>query len=262
MPPVTTPAPRDRPRRILITGASNGIGAALASAYAEAGVSLLLGGRDLGRLTTIAETCRRQGAEVETQAIDVIDAPAMRGWVEAVDDRVPLDLVIANAGISAGTGGDGESQAQTRAIFATNIDGVVNTVWPALQRMEGRGRGQIALMSSLAAFRGFPGAPAYCASKAAIRVWGEGLRGEYRAKGVAVSVICPGYVETPMTAVNDFPMPFLMSAERAARIVKRGLARDRARIAFPFPMYVVAWLLGVLTPSLTDPLLTRLPKKK
>lgn len=261
MPPHVTPARLDRPQRILITGASSGIGAALASAYAETGISLVLCGRDPGRLAAIDNSCRARGAEIEREAIDVVDAEAMRRWVEAADDRAPLDLVIANAGISAGTGTDGESQAQTREIFATNIDGVVNTVWPALQRMERRGRGQIALMSSLAAFRGFPGAPAYCASKAAIRVWGEGLRGEYGAKGVAINVICPGYVESPMTEVNDFPMPFLMSAERAARIVKRGLARNRARIAFPFPMYLVAWLLGVLTPGLTDPLLRRLPKK-
>jgi short-subunit dehydrogenase len=259
--PHTTPARLDHPQRILITGASSGIGAALASAYAGTGVSLVLGGRNPGRLAEVERSCRARGAEVETEAIDAVDAAAMRRWIEAADDRGPLDLVIANAGISAGTGTDGESEAQTRAIFATNIDGVVNTVWPALQRMERRGRGQIALMSSLAAFRGFPGAPAYCASKAAIRVWGEGLRGEYSAKGVAVTVICPGYVESPMTAVNDFPMPLLMSTDRAARIVKRGLARNRARIAFPFPMYFVAWLLGVLPPGLTDPLLRRLPKK-
>jgi short-subunit dehydrogenase len=250
-----------RPQRILITGASSGIGAALAAAYAATGVSLVLGGRDRDRLAATEASCRAKGAEVETAAIDVVDAAAMRSWIEDADGRRPLDLVIANAGISAGTGTHGESEAQTRAIFAINIDGVVNTVWPALQRMEGRGHGQIALMSSLAAFRGFPGAPAYCASKAAIRVWGEALRGEYEAKGIAVTVICPGYVESPMTAVNDFPMPMLMSAERAARIVKRGLARNRTRIAFPFPMYFGAWLLGVLSPALTDPLLRRLPKK-
>ncbi len=261
MPPVPAAASLDRPQRILITGASSGIGAALASAYAASGVSLVLGGRDRGRLASIEAACRTAGAEVETATIDVVDAVALRRWIEAADDRAPLDLVIANAGISAGTGTDGESEAQARAIFATNVDGVANTVWPALQRMERRAQGQIALMSSLAAFRGFPGAPAYCASKAAVRVWGEGLRGEYRPKGVAVTVICPGYVESPMTAVNEFPMPFLMSAERAARIVKRGLARDRARIAFPFPMYFGAWLLGVLSPGLTDPLLIRLPKK-
>jgi short-subunit dehydrogenase len=262
MPPVPAAPSLDRPQRILITGASSGIGAALASAYAASGVSLVLGGRDRGRLASIEAACRAAGAEVETAAVDVVDAVAVRRWIETADDRAPLDLVVANAGISAGTGTDGESEAQARVIFATNVDGVANTVWPALQRMERRARGQIALMSSLAAFRGFPGAPAYCSSKAAVRVWGEGLRGEYRAKGVAVTVICPGYVESPMTAVNDFPMPFLMSAERAARIVKRGLARNRARIAFPLPMYFAAWLLGVLSPGLTDPLLMRLPKKR
>ncbi|MGH6939981.1 SDR family NAD(P)-dependent oxidoreductase [Hypericibacter sp.] len=261
MPPARATANLDRPQRILITGASSGIGAALASAYAASGVSLVLGGRDQGRLASAEASCRAKGAEIETAAIDVVDAGAVRRWIEAADDRAPLDLVIANAGISAGTGTDGESEAQARAIFATNVDGVANTVWPALRRMERRGQGQIALMSSLAAFRGFPGAPAYCASKAAIRVWGEGLRGEYRAKGVAITVICPGYVESPMTAVNDFPMPFLMNAERAARIIRRGLARNRARIAFPLPMYFGAWLLGVLSPGLTDPLLARLPKK-
>jgi short-subunit dehydrogenase len=261
MPPHVTQKGFDRPKRILITGASGGIGAALATAYAAAGTGLLLGGRDRSRLSAIETSCRAKGAEVEIAAIDVVDGAAMRSWIEAADARGPLDLVIANAGISAGTGTHGESEAQTRAIFATNIDGVLNTVWPALRRLEQRGHGQIALMSSLAAFRGFPGAPAYCASKAAIRVWGEALRGEYGAKGIAVSVICPGYIESPMTAVNDFPMPMLMSAERAARIVKRGLARNRARIAFPFPMYFAAWLLGILSPGLTDPLLTRLPKK-
>jgi short-subunit dehydrogenase len=261
MPPAPASPHADRPQRILITGASSGIGAALASAYAASGASLVLGGRESNRLATVETACRAAGAEVETAAIDVVDAVAMRRWIEAADERAPLDLVIANAGISAGTGTGGESEAQSRAIFATNLDGVANTVWPALRRMERRGRGQIALMSSLAAFRGFPGAPAYCASKAALRVWGEGLRGEYGAKGVAVTVICPGSVESPMTAVNDFPMPFLMSAERAARIIKRGLARNRARIAFPFPMYFGAWLLGVLSPGLTDPLLARLPKK-
>lgn len=261
MSPFRAAAGLDRPQRILITGASSGIGTALASAYAASGVSLVLGGRDRGRLAAIESACRAAGAEVEATALDVVDGGAVRRWIEAADDRAPLDLVIANAGISAGTGTDGESEAQARAIFATNVDGVANTVWPALQRMERRGRGQIALMSSLAAFRGFPGAPAYCASKAAVRVWGEGLRGEYAAKGVAITVICPGYVESPMTAVNEFPMPFLMSAERAARIIKRGLARNRARVAFPFPMYFGAWFLGVLSPGLTDPLLARLPKK-
>jgi short-subunit dehydrogenase len=116
-------------------------------------------------------------------------------------------------------------------------------------------------MSSLAAFRGFPGAPAYCASKAAVRIWGEALRGHLAGDGIAVSVICPGYVKTPLTDVNKFPMPMLMDSARAARIVRRGLARNRARIAFPWPMYALVRLVAALPPGLIDPLLRRLPEK-
>ena len=116
-------------------------------------------------------------------------------------------------------------------------------------------------MSSLASFRGFPGAPAYCASKAAARIWGEALRGDLWDSGIRVSVICPGYVASPMTARNQFHMPLLMDADRAARIIKRGLAQGRARIAFPWPLYFASWLLGLLPPLLTDGLLRRLPKK-
>jgi short-subunit dehydrogenase len=127
--------------------------------------------------------------------------------------------------------------------------------------MAERGSGQIAVMSSLAAFRGFPGAPAYCASKAAVRVWGEALRGDLHRRGVAVSVICPGYVRTPMTAVNRFPMPLVLDADRAARIIRRGLARNRARIAFPWPTYAMVRLLAALPIGLTDLALRRLPAK-
>ena len=148
-----------------------------------------------------------------------------------------------------------------RAIFAVNLDGVLNTVLPLLPAMQQRGRGQIAIMSSLASFRGFPGAPAYCASKAAVRFWGEALRGELWESGLRVSVICPGYVVSAMTAANKFPMPMLMKAEQAATIMKRGLAADRARIAFPWPLYFGAWLVGLLPPALIDPLLRALPRK-
>jgi short-subunit dehydrogenase len=145
--------------------------------------------------------------------------------------------------------------------MAVNVDGVLNTVLAALPVFQVRRRGQIAIMSSLASFRGFPGAPAYCASKAAVRVWGEGLRGEMKAHGVEVSVICPGFVASRMTAQNRFPMPLLMPVERAARLVVRGLAANRARIAFPFRLYFAAWAVGALAPGLTDPWLARLPKK-
>ena len=153
------------PRSILITGASSGIGLALARRYAASGTTLALGGRDRDRLEATAELCRRAGAAVEIAAVDVTDAAAMDAWLTAADAAAALDLVIANAGVSAGTGRGGETAEQARQIFRTNIDGVVNTVQPAVACMQPRRRGHIAIVSSLAAYRGFPGAPAYCASK-------------------------------------------------------------------------------------------------
>ncbi|WP_114391853.1 SDR family NAD(P)-dependent oxidoreductase [Oleisolibacter albus] len=249
------------PHSILITGGSSGIGEALALAYAAPGIRLLLTGRDAQRLHAVADACESRGAVVERAVLDVTDRQAMAAWLQAQDDRHPIDLAIANAGISAGTGDGGESEEQARSIFAVNLDGVLNTVHPLIPRMLARRRGQLALISSLAGFRGLPGAPAYCASKAAVRIYGEALRGELAGQGVQVSVVCPGFVRSRMTAVNRFPMPFLMDAERSAAIIRRGLAANRARIAYPFPTYCVSWLLGVLPPALTDRLLAAAPRK-
>lgn len=249
------------PLTILITGASSGIGEALALAYARPGRFLALLGRDAARLSDVAQRCQRQGAAIETAMISVTDASRMADWITALDGRAPLDLVVANAGISGGTARGHETADQVRAIFATNVEGVINTVTPVIGAMTARGRGQIAIMSSLASFRGFPSAPAYCASKAAVRVWGEALRAELAPHGVGVSVICPGFVVSRITAANEFRMPLLMSADRAARIIVRGLARNRARTAFPWPIYAAARLVATLPPALIDPLLRRAPRK-
>jgi short-subunit dehydrogenase len=249
------------PAHVLITGASSGIGTALALTYAHPGALLSLAGRDEARLNAIALAAQSRGAEIEAAVLDVCDRNAMAAWVIAADERRPIDLVIANAGISGGTHGGPESAEQTRAVFAVNLDGVLNTVLPLIPHMIGRKAGQIALISSLAGHRGFPGAPAYCGSKAAVKVWGESLRGELAAQGVKVYVVMPGFVKTHMTDVNDFPMPFLMSAERAAEIIRRGLKKDRARIAFPWPMAMIAWFVASLSPAILDPLLRKLPKK-
>jgi short-subunit dehydrogenase len=261
---------------ILITGASSGYGAALAEVYARPGVALWLGGRDEARLAAVASLCRARGAEVVARRVDVTARVAMAQWVEEANADRPLDLVVANAGISAGTGGvakDGgiEAPQQAQRIFAVNVDGVLNTVEPAIPLLRRRAprpgvtaraaRGQIAIVSSLAGFRGFPGAPAYSASKAAVKAWGEALAPILSKEGIAVSVICPGFVVTPMTARNDFRMPFLMSAEAAARRTRSGLDRARARIAFPWPTYAAAWLLGALPPAISDRILQGTPGK-
>jgi len=258
---MTSPSPCADPAAILITGASSGLGAALAQGYAAAGVTLFLTGRDEARLAAVAQACRERGAEVVAATLDITDRNAVAAWVAASDRHRPLDLVIANAGISAGTAGGTEGEEQTRAIFAVNLDGTVNTVMPAVAAMRPRGHGQIALMSSMAGFRGVGGAPAYCGSKAAVRVWGEALRGALAADGIAVSVICPGFVVTPMTDVNNFAMPFLMEADRAARLIRRKLAANTGRIAFPWPMAALAWLAAALPDALADRLTRHLPAK-
>jgi short-subunit dehydrogenase len=255
------------PKSILITGASSGIGEAFALSYAAPGICLALTGRDAARTEVVAAACRAKGAIVLAETVDAADAVAMPAFVARAHAQCPLDLVIANAGISAGTGGKGESAAQALRIFRVNVEGVINTVSPAVERMLEKPRagaaprGQVAIVSSLAGFRGFPGAPAYCGSKAAVKVWGEALRGELHRHGIEVTVICPGYVRTRLTADNTYRMPLIMDVERAVRIMRRGLERNRARIAFPQRFHFLVQLIAALPPAWTDPLFRKLPKK-
>jgi short-subunit dehydrogenase len=247
-----------RPRRIVITGASSGIGEALALAYAAPGVGVALSGRDAERLEAVALRCRERGAAAEAAVVDVADRAAMADWLARLDAAGAIDLAIANAGV------DGTAFApeeRLRGIFRINVDGAINTVEPALALMLPRRRGQIALMASLAGFVGMPGAAAYGASKAAVRVLGEGLRGRHAADGIEISVICPGFVRTRMTFDNRFPMPFLWEADRAAARIVRGLARNEGRIAFPWPMYLGVRALQLLPQALLQRALARVPRK-
>jgi short-subunit dehydrogenase len=234
----------------LITGASSGLGAALAQALARPGTRLLLSGRDAARLEAVAARCRTAGAEVDARTISVTEAGGMAAWIQGAGR---LDLVVANAGISAGTGrGESETPHHARTIFAVNLDGMLNTALPALQHMraqapDARGvRGRIAVVASIAAFVPAPGAPSYCASKAAVDAWAVGTAPTAAARGVVITSICPGYVRTAMTARNRFPMPGLMDADQAAAIILRGIRAGRRRVVFPWWLGALARCTGLL----------------
>lgn len=238
---------------ILITGASSGIGEALAHALASPASTLHLSGRDPTRLDTVAAACRARGARVEPVILDVCDASAMAAWLKGTGH---LDLVVANAGISAGTGEAGvERPGQTRAIFATNVDGVFNTILPAIEIMSAQPpgadsvRGRIAVIASIAALIATFAAPAYGASKAAVDRWAVASAPGLRRDGIILTSVCPGYIRTPMTARNHFRMPGLMDADRAARIILRGIAAGRVRVTFPWWMGLAARIVDLLPPG-------------
>lgn len=250
------------PKNILISGASSGLGRELAMTYAKSGVNLFLCARNKEKLEAVKILCEKLNANVSCKILDVKNSSAALEWINEIEKNHELDLVIANAGISAGTAEGSESFAQVQEIFSTNLDGVLNIIHPAIEKMIKRKRGQIALMSSLAGFRGLPSSPAYSASKSAVRVYAESLRGNLGKFGIEVNAICPGYIKTPMTDVNDFPMPFLMSVEKAAQIIKLSLAKNKSRISFPFPLYFAVWFATLLSTKITDPIFAKLPGKK
>lgn len=249
---------------IVITGASSGIGEALALHYARPGVRLGLTGQNEERLRDVATRCRAAGAQVDAVVLSVTDAAGMRDWLLKIDDARPVDLIYANAGISAGMGPrtDGETPEQVRKLFDVNVFGVFNTIEPLLPRMATRGRGNIGIVSSLAGFRGWPGAPAYCATKAAVRVYAESLRGVLAHKNIRIHAICPGFVISRMTNVNEFPMPFIMPADRAAAKIAAGVRRNKGRISFPFPVHFFMWLLMVMPDGMASSLLRGMPAKR
>jgi short-subunit dehydrogenase len=223
---------------VVITGASSGLGAALAMSYAGPQVVLGLVARHRERLEATAAACRAAGAIVESAAIDVADGEALAAWLERFDRAYPVDLLVANAGISAGPDPDspGEPAALTLRQIEVNLAGAVHTIAPLVPALCARGRGRIVAIASVAAYRGLPYSPGYCASKAGIRAYAEALRPRLAPHGVGVTVVCPGFFASPMTERWDGPTPFLASGERAARRIKRGIDRGQARVDFPWPL--------------------------
>lgn len=249
-------------KSIFITGASSGIGAALAENLAAQETQLFLCGRNQQRLEEVAQKCRNKGAKTEIFIFDVTSKEAAKEAVIKANNIQKIDLLIANAGVSSGALGISEDTLSTRAILETNIFGVVNTVLPMIEVMRQNNGGQIALMSSMAGYRGLRNCPAYSASKNFVKAWGEALRGFLEKDCIRVSVICPGFIKTPLTDANTFKMPLLMPASQAAKIIVKDLKKNKPIIAFPALLTFAAWIGAVLPSWIFYPLLKLLPQKE
>lgn len=251
-------------RKVFITGASSGIGRALALFYAARGARLGLLARRAEALQTLAGDLAAAGAgAVFTYPLDVTDAPGLQAAGADFMARCGVpDIVIANAGVSVGTLTEGgEDLEAIRRVFDVNVFGMAATFAPFAHAMRGAGGGRLVGIASVAGIRGLPGAEAYSASKAAAIAYLESLRLEMRDAGVKVVTICPGYIETPMTAVNPYRMPFLLPAPEAARRFARVIERGASYAVVPWQMGIVAKLLRVLPNALYDRLFARAPRK-
>jgi len=246
--------------KVVITGASSGIGFALARHY-------LVGGANVAVIARRGELLQNLAAEFPEKvciyALDVCDALAL---AEAANDfmaRVGVpDLVIANAGVSRGTLTEyAEDLAAFQQVFNINVMGMVNTFQPFLNAMRVAKSGRLVGIASVAGFRGLPGSGAYSASKAAAISYLESLRVELRGSGVNVITLCPGYIKTPMTDLNPYPMPFIVEVDDAAKRLAKVIARGSRFAVVPWQMGIVGWLLKNLPNALYDYLFKNAPHK-
>lgn len=232
-------------RNILISGASSGIGAALARLYAESGTRLILWGRDNARLNAVAQDCRARGADAATSCFDLTDLKALNA---ALDAAGTVDLAIFNAGL----GGSLPRDAIAQDPAATERMATVNFTAPAIganvmaDRMGRAGGGQIVLISSIAAMFPLPMAPVYSGSKAGLTMFADALRARVRRYGVGVSLVSPGFVDTPMSQGLKEPRPFLIDADKAAAIIREKLARRASHIVLPWQFAVIAAVAGII----------------
>lgn len=241
-------------RRFAITGASSGLGRQLALDYAAPGVVLSLTGRNAERLAETAAACEAKGAQARAVVLDAGDAQAVKDWIAALEAEGPIDVLIANAGVMTGPPDDRSLDGieAANALIRTNLLGVVNAVEAVAPHMAARGSGRIAVIASTASFRGLPYMPAYAASKAGVRIYGESVRGRLAPLGVAVTVASPGFFASPMTERFHGDKPLQVSTKVAADRIRRALDKGAPRIIFPRRIAMLLRLLDMAPAKLGD----------
>jgi short-subunit dehydrogenase len=249
---------------VLITGASSGIGEALALQYASRGDMLFLCGRNSARLLSVADRCRELGATVHAETLDVTDSAAAEAWLKKCNATAPINIVFANAGVGTGE----ENEKNVRMTFDINIRGTLNIVLPAIEIYRCRAREQansglkqILITASIAGYGPLKSCPSYSATKSCLKTWALALRGMLKHEDIKVSAICPGFVRSRLTDKNTCPMPFFMEADKAAKIILRRAERNIGMIAFPWPMRFGTWLLSILPYRLNEFINSILPEK-
>lgn len=243
-------------RHIVVTGGNSGLGAALVEYYVRKSDHVTCVARDRTRLEAVAQRCEAvAGRRPDLIACDVTDAVRLRDLLRQIDLDLPVDVLIANAGMGGRdvlASPHGEAEPLARSIVAVNLLGVVNSVTPLVEPMSVRRKGHIVIIGSVAAFVALPQSPVYSAAKAAARSYGHGLRRLLRTQGIDVTVVSPGFIDTPMSRSLPFYRPFLVDAQRAATIIAHAIDRRRAELIFPWPYRVAATLLGALPTAVTD----------
>jgi short-subunit dehydrogenase len=245
------------PNRILITGASGGLGAALARHYAAAGRTLLLWGRDSERLESVAISCRAAGAEVAMRSLDIADSAAAIAAIESEDDAgaIGLALLVAGTGDTRAPGDLVEDPAQVARLGSVNFVATAAMAAALADRMALRCEGRIVIVGSAAAFHALPFAAAYAGSKAGIARFAQALRLGVKQHDVHVTLVSPGFIDTPGGRKAPGPRPFLLQPSDAAARIARAAARGQAHAIFPWPFILLRWLDRLLPPVLRDRLL-------